>query len=178
MVICECARFLGRKLLLFYRYIQICGSVRRKKSKTARLFSLFLFELLHRLLGLCNNFAYVVMLSAAHDILEKQESENSTTSVRKQRCFLIKSTDSITDVFLIHFFLFFTFQAPPELVGNVPSGNKSNSSGYDCSPVSTGVRGDQPHLWDQTSLDVMQRFPKITRLSRCNFFISDTDNPI
>ncbi|XP_038164352.1 battenin isoform X2 [Cyprinodon tularosa] len=61
------------------------------------------------LLGLCNNFAYVVMLSAAHDILEKQESKNSTTS------------------------------APPELVGNVPSGNKSNSSGYDCSPVSTGA---------------------------------------
>ncbi|KAI2666131.1 Battenin [Labeo rohita] len=31
------------------------------------------------LLGLCNNFAYVVMLSAAHDILQKQESQNSTT---------------------------------------------------------------------------------------------------
>uniref|UniRef100_A0A3B5LYV8 Battenin n=1 Tax=Xiphophorus couchianus TaxID=32473 RepID=A0A3B5LYV8_9TELE len=33
------------------------------------------------LLGLCNNFAYVVMLSAAHDILEKQESKNSTVTV-------------------------------------------------------------------------------------------------
>uniref|UniRef100_A0A8C1ZIH8 Battenin n=1 Tax=Cyprinus carpio TaxID=7962 RepID=A0A8C1ZIH8_CYPCA len=31
------------------------------------------------LLGLCNNFAYVVMLSAAHDILQKQESHNTTT---------------------------------------------------------------------------------------------------
>ncbi|ROL49430.1 Phosphoribosyl pyrophosphate synthase-associated protein 2 [Anabarilius grahami] len=31
------------------------------------------------LLGLCNNFAYVVMLSAAHDILQKQESQNTTT---------------------------------------------------------------------------------------------------
>lgn len=31
------------------------------------------------LLGLCNNFAYVVMLSAAHDILKKQESQNTTT---------------------------------------------------------------------------------------------------
>ncbi|XP_026106164.1 battenin [Carassius auratus] len=31
------------------------------------------------LLGLCNNFAYVVMLSAAHDILQKQESQNATT---------------------------------------------------------------------------------------------------
>ncbi|XP_051905681.1 battenin [Hippocampus zosterae] len=30
------------------------------------------------LLGLCNNFAYVVMLSAAQDILTKQESENAT----------------------------------------------------------------------------------------------------
>lgn len=37
-----------------------------------------------RLLGLCNNFAYVVMLSAAHDILKKQESQNETASVRKQ----------------------------------------------------------------------------------------------
>ncbi|XP_059204701.1 battenin [Centropristis striata] len=31
------------------------------------------------LLGLCNNFAYVVMLSAAHDILQTQESQNATT---------------------------------------------------------------------------------------------------
>ncbi|XP_034077446.1 battenin isoform X2 [Gymnodraco acuticeps] len=31
------------------------------------------------LLGLCNNFAYVVMLSAAHDILKKQESANATS---------------------------------------------------------------------------------------------------
>ncbi|XP_019906875.1 battenin isoform X1 [Esox lucius] len=30
-------------------------------------------------LGLCNNFAYVVMLSAAHDILKQQQSHNSTT---------------------------------------------------------------------------------------------------
>lgn len=35
-----------------------------------------------RLLGLCNNFAYVVMLSAAHDILKHQESGNTTASVR------------------------------------------------------------------------------------------------
>uniref|UniRef100_A0A8K9UL05 Battenin n=1 Tax=Oncorhynchus mykiss TaxID=8022 RepID=A0A8K9UL05_ONCMY len=32
-----------------------------------------------RLLGLCNNFAYVVMLSAAHDILKQQGSHNSTS---------------------------------------------------------------------------------------------------
>ncbi|XP_027016936.2 battenin isoform X1 [Tachysurus fulvidraco] len=30
------------------------------------------------LLGLCNNFGYVVMLSAAHDILKQQESQNVT----------------------------------------------------------------------------------------------------
>ncbi|XP_076739675.1 battenin-like [Maylandia zebra] len=40
----------------------------------------FIFPHLYRLLGLCNNFAYVVMLSAAHDILEKQESRNETAS--------------------------------------------------------------------------------------------------
>ncbi|XP_062263953.1 battenin isoform X2 [Platichthys flesus] len=32
------------------------------------------------LLGLCNNFAYVIMLSAAHDILKTQESHNTTAS--------------------------------------------------------------------------------------------------
>ena len=29
-------------------------------------------------LGLCNNFGYVVMLSAAHDILKQEEGANST----------------------------------------------------------------------------------------------------
>ncbi|CAI9556994.1 unnamed protein product, partial [Staurois parvus] len=32
------------------------------------------------LLGLCNNFAYVVMLSAAHDILHTETNETSTVS--------------------------------------------------------------------------------------------------
>uniref|UniRef100_A0A3P9ARH2 Battenin n=1 Tax=Maylandia zebra TaxID=106582 RepID=A0A3P9ARH2_9CICH len=58
----------------------------------------------NQLLGLCNNFAYVVMLSAAHDILEKQESRNETASVREQMF-----------------------------------GNSSNSSIYDCNPVSTAA---------------------------------------
>ncbi|CAL8271525.1 unnamed protein product [Lota lota] len=57
------------------------------------------------LLGLCNNFAYVVMLSAAHDILTKQQSDNSTSLVRIQ----------------------------PILR------NSSNSTRYDCNPVSTAV---------------------------------------
>ncbi|AWP18366.1 putative battenin [Scophthalmus maximus] len=61
------------------------------------------------LLGLCNNFAYVVMLSAAHDILKKQESGNATAST---------STTLAVD-----------FQA----------GNSSNSSRYDCNPVSTAA---------------------------------------
>ncbi|CAJ1075630.1 battenin isoform X2 [Xyrichtys novacula] len=59
------------------------------------------------LLGLCNNFAYVVMLSAAHDILKKQESGNTTLT------------------------------APGTL--SVDGGNSSNSSRYDCNPVSTAA---------------------------------------
>ncbi|XP_036945593.1 battenin [Acanthopagrus latus] len=61
------------------------------------------------LLGLCNNFAYVVMLSAAHDILKHQESGNTTAST------------SAT--------LALDFQG----------GNSSNSSRYDCNPVSTAA---------------------------------------
>lgn len=59
------------------------------------------------ILGLCNNFAYVVMLSAAHDILKNQESpQNATLS--------------------------------PPTEGSV-GGNSSNSSRYDCNPVSTAA---------------------------------------
>ncbi|XP_060883005.1 battenin [Labrus mixtus] len=61
------------------------------------------------LLGLCNNFAYVVMLSAAHDILKKQSSENNTAS------------------------------ASASLTVDFQSGNSSNSSRYDCNPVSTAA---------------------------------------
>lgn len=61
------------------------------------------------LLGLCNNFAYVVMLSAAYDILQKQESTNATASA------------SVT--------LDVDFQGR----------NSSNSSRYDCNPVSTAA---------------------------------------
>ncbi|XP_074920775.1 battenin, partial [Chelonoidis abingdonii] len=59
------------------------------------------------LLGLCNNFAYVVMLSAAHDILSHQGAMdiNGTT------------------------------QTPPV---TPPSRNSSNTSRYDCNPISTG----------------------------------------
>lgn len=60
-------------------------------------------------LGLCNNFAYVVMLSAAHDILKKQESKNATASV--------SSTLNV----------------------DIEGGNKTNSSRYDCNPVSTAA---------------------------------------
>ncbi|XP_047214473.1 battenin-like isoform X2 [Girardinichthys multiradiatus] len=48
------------------------------------------------------------MLSAAHDILEKQESKNSTS-------------------------------ASDKLTVDFRAGNNSNSSGYDCSPVTTGA---------------------------------------
>lgn len=42
-----------------------------------------------RFLGLCNNFAYVVMLSAAHDILRNQDSGNGTATVRTILQFLV-----------------------------------------------------------------------------------------
>lgn len=61
------------------------------------------------ILGLCNNFAYVVMLSAAHDILKKQESKNTTAST------------------------------PATLAVDFQGGNSSNSSRYDCNPVSTAA---------------------------------------
>lgn len=57
------------------------------------------------ILGLCNNFSYVVMLSAAKDILKHQEPDNSTI--------------------------------PTTL--NFEVGNISNSSRYDCNPVSTAA---------------------------------------
>ncbi|XP_071330926.1 battenin isoform X2 [Trachinotus anak] len=60
-------------------------------------------------LGLCNNFAYVVMLSAAHDILKKQESENATAPT------------------------------PATVAVDFHGGNSSNSSRYDCNPVSTAA---------------------------------------
>ncbi|XP_029015668.1 battenin [Betta splendens] len=60
-------------------------------------------------LGLCNNFAYVVMLSAAHDILKKQESKNATSSIQTT------------------------------LTMDFQGGNSSNSSRYDCNPVSTAA---------------------------------------
>lgn len=34
----------------------------------------------YRILGLCNNFAYVIMLSAAHDILKDQEQKDHVES--------------------------------------------------------------------------------------------------
>lgn len=34
----------------------------------------------YRILGLCNNFAYVIMLSAAHDILKDQEQKDHVGS--------------------------------------------------------------------------------------------------
>uniref|UniRef100_A0A4W4DTU6 Battenin n=1 Tax=Electrophorus electricus TaxID=8005 RepID=A0A4W4DTU6_ELEEL len=61
------------------------------------------------LLGLCNNFAYVVMLSAAHDILKQQESQNTT------------------------------LPTPAPGLHQSNSGNSSNSSRYDCNPVSTAA---------------------------------------
>uniref|UniRef100_A0A1A8FQ20 Battenin n=1 Tax=Nothobranchius korthausae TaxID=1143690 RepID=A0A1A8FQ20_9TELE len=63
------------------------------------------------ILGLCNNLGYVVMLSAALDILSKQETRNVTESASNSG-------------------------APAE---DVQAGNHSNSSIYDCSPITTGA---------------------------------------
>lgn len=61
-------------------------------------------------LGLCNNFAYVIMLSAAHDILASDEpAKNSTNNLTNN-------------------FDFDDFKA---------EGNKSNK--YDCNDLSTGT---------------------------------------
>ena len=47
-------------------------------SLSARLY----VRMLHsRLLGLCNNFGYVIMLSAAHDILKQESNENATQPI-------------------------------------------------------------------------------------------------
>nr|XP_057905909.1 battenin isoform X2 [Doryrhamphus excisus] len=61
------------------------------------------------LLGLCNNFAYVVMLSAAEDILQKQETHNGTVY-----------NSSLT-------------------ILEVEDVKAANSSRYDCNPVSTAA---------------------------------------
>ncbi|XP_041937733.1 battenin isoform X1 [Alosa sapidissima] len=61
-------------------------------------------------LGLCNNFAYVVMLSAAHDILKQQETNNT-----------LPTPPTAIHLFQSHH-------------------NSSNSSGhYDCNPTSTAA---------------------------------------
>ena len=39
----------------------------------------FYLRYVNRLLGLCNNFAYVIMLSAAHDILREENGEKNKT---------------------------------------------------------------------------------------------------
>ncbi len=38
-----------------------------------------LYHICCRLLGLCNNFAYVIMLSAAHDILEDKPNPSNVS---------------------------------------------------------------------------------------------------
>jgi battenin len=65
------------------------------------------------LLGLCNNFAYVIMLSAAHDILGDGQKKNSTTPAN----LTLNDHDS--------------FKSP------MLNANKTNK--YDCNDLSTGT---------------------------------------
>ncbi|UJR14649.1 hypothetical protein I4U23_001642 [Adineta vaga] len=53
------------------------GNELRRQEKIKRIIEIVGFWFL----GLCNNFGYVVMLSAAHDILKQEEHENSTVPV-------------------------------------------------------------------------------------------------
>ncbi|XP_063077377.1 battenin isoform X3 [Engraulis encrasicolus] len=62
------------------------------------------------LLGLCNNFAYVVMLSAAHDILQQQEGNNTTLPT-----------------------------PPSSLPPSHPEPHSNSSGRYDCNPTSTAA---------------------------------------
>nr|XP_033802262.1 battenin isoform X2 [Geotrypetes seraphini] len=73
------------------------------------------------LLGLCNNFAYVVMLSAAHDILRGQENQNRTAEFGV-------FTTSIYDN---------ASSAP--LPSPLPNTTISNTSRYDCNAISTAA---------------------------------------
>ncbi|KAJ1125139.1 hypothetical protein NDU88_003576 [Pleurodeles waltl] len=68
------------------------------------------------LLGLCNNFAYVIMLSAAHDILQKQEPNGTSLDDLGSKDKLVKAA---------------TMSPEAE--------NTSNSSRYDCNRVSTAA---------------------------------------
>ncbi|XP_039620911.1 battenin-like isoform X3 [Polypterus senegalus] len=73
------------------------------------------------ILGLCNNFAYVIMLSAAHDILSKQEAgSNSTRPVSS-------------------WLLCGPFLQPLQTPAPIPTQNSSNSSRYDCNSLSTAA---------------------------------------
>ncbi|XP_069782977.1 battenin-like isoform X2 [Narcine bancroftii] len=66
------------------------------------------------ILGLCNNFSYVIMLSAAHDILSKQDS-NSSSEI------LPPNATEFSD----------------HLGGGPEYGNESRDGRFDCSPLST-----------------------------------------
>nr|XP_023648058.1 battenin isoform X2 [Paramormyrops kingsleyae] len=77
-------------------------------------------------LGLCNNFAYVVMLSAAHDILKQQET-NGTEPVRISVNFTRAQRN--------RYFMEISTAAHSY---HLDRGNSSSSS-YDCNPVSTAA---------------------------------------
>ncbi|KAK1151952.1 battenin isoform X1 [Acipenser oxyrinchus oxyrinchus] len=70
------------------------------------------------LLGLCNNFAYVIMLSAAHDILSQQQAGTNTTLPTAQPT-VLNGTD---------------WELP-----SIAADNSFNTSRYDCNPVSTAA---------------------------------------
>ena len=60
---------------------------------------------MRRWLGLCNNFAYVVMLSAAHDILKQQETNTLPVRVPPVTRFVFSCWHLILAVFFFFSFL-------------------------------------------------------------------------
>ncbi|XP_020911138.2 battenin isoform X3 [Exaiptasia diaphana] len=104
------AKWNGDDIFLFHNIVyHFLGE--RIVSKNANKRNLFGFWLL----GLCNNFAYVVMLSAAHDILGQSKTENKEGK---------NDTESIA------------YSLYSNSSGNATNGN-NNSLG--CNPLSTGT---------------------------------------
>lgn len=116
--------------------------------------------LIKRLLGLCNNFAYVVMLSAAHDILGEGKTANkqgqvSVTAVIWFQGLGSHSTDPSScglwvcypATFLIKYCNVHLQNGTESLAYTLHSSNSSsnatgrNNDRLGCNPLSTGVSG-------------------------------------
>ena len=115
----------------------------------------------NRILGLCNNFAYVIMLSAAHDILKDQEDkdhhDNHNVSIIHFNTFYCKvlekseyyTSDYYTHIVLVlwstikSFLLVLLSQLMYKVIHflkNTTTPPPSNGTYLECNEISTGVR--------------------------------------